>query len=462
MYRQNMTTSHNPDFTRQELRALRKLTLPILATQLAQIGMGTVDTLMSGYISTRDLAAVAIGTSIWLPVWLFLAGVLVALSPLAAQFNGAGKTTQLPKLLSAALVTGILFGLFSAATLMGLSQLLPIIVDDPVTADISRQYLFAISLGMPSAGIFLAYRFYAEALNQPGHVTRIMLVGLALNVPANGLFLYGWFGLPELGGVACGIGSTLIFTGMAIAMALNTRKHRLTTETPLWQEVRQPDWSQVRAVIALGLPIGTAIFFEVSLFSVIALFLTELGPVIVAGHQVALNVSSLTFMIPLSLAMALTVRVGHHLGSNQPELAQRAAWLGVKTNLGVAAFNATLMVTLSGFISGLYSPDPEVVKIASGLLLFAAVFQLSDAVQVGAAGALRGYQDTLPVMVITFISYWAIGLALGYYLAFYPQGFNDNQPLGAEGFWTGLVIGLTAAAIALGYRLYRVSSQRID
>lgn len=444
-----------------ELRALLRLTLPILATQLAQIGMGTVDTLMSGYISTHDLAAVAIGTSLWLPVWLFLAGILVALSPITAKFNGAGQTDNLPRLLSAALFLGIAFGVVAALTLTALSGLLPWIVEDPTTAEISKQYLSFIALGMPSAGLFLAYRFYAEALNQPGHVTRIMLIGLVLNIPANGLFLYGWFGLPELGGAGCGIGSTLVFTGMAIAMARNTRKHRLNDSYPLWREVRRPDWTQVKSVVALGLPIGIAIFFEVSLFSVIALFLTDLGPVIVAGHQVALNVSSLTFMIPLSLGMALTVRVGHHLGSQQPELARRSAWLGVKVNLALAAFNATLMVTLSGFIASLYSPDPEVVATAAGLLLFAAVFQLSDAIQIAAAGALRGYQDTLPVMIITFVSYWAIGLALGYYLAFNDLFFNDNQPLGAEGFWSGLVIGLTAAAIALSYRLYRVSHQQL-
>jgi len=444
-------------FKAQELRALRRLTLPILATQLAQIGMGTVDTLMSGYISTRDLAAVAIGTSIWLPIWLLLAGILVALSPLASRINASGQTAGLPQLLAAAQFTGLAFGAVSALVLSGLAQFLPHWIDDPVTAAIARQYLFAIALGMPSAGVFLAYRFYAEALNQPVHVTRIMLIGLALNVPVNALFLYGWFGLPEFGGVGCGIGSSLVFTGMAIAMAINTRKHRLRDNDVLWRNVLRPDWTQVMALTTLGLPIGLSIFFEVSLFSVISLFLTELGPVIVAGHQVALNVSSLTFMIPLSLAMALTVRVGHHLGSNQPDLARRTAWLGVKTNLAIAVFNATLMVTLSAYIASLYSPDPKVVETAAGLLLFAAVFQLSDAIQVGAAGALRGYQDTLPVMLITFISYWAIGLALGHYLAFSPQEFNGGEPLGARGFWIGLVSGLTAAAIALGYRLYKVS-----
>lgn len=444
-------------FKAQELRALRQLTFPILATQLAQIGMGTVDTMMSGYVSTRDLAAVAIGTSIWLPIWLLLAGILVALSPLTAQLSSAGQTTRLPKLLTAALFTGVAFGLLASVSLAALSQLLPLIVDDPLTANIAGDYLLAIAFGMPSAGIFLAYRFYAEALHHPAHVTRVMLIGLAMNIPANGLFLYGWFGLPELGGVGCGIGSALVFSGMAVAMALNTRKHRLPPQTSLWREVISPDWSQVKALVALGLPIGSSIFFEVSLFSVIALFLTKLGHITVAGHQIALNISSLTFMIPLSLGMALTVRVGHHIGANNADLARQTAWLGVKVNLAVAAFNATLMVTLSSFIAGLYSPDADVVKVASGLLLFAAVFQLSDAIQVGAAGALRGYQDTLPVMIITFISYWAIGLTLGYYLAFYGLWFNQNQPLGAEGFWSGLVIGLTAAAVALSYRLYRVS-----
>ena len=205
-------------------------------------------------------------------------------------------------------------------------------------------------------------------------------------------------------------------------------------------------------MLQIGVPIGVAIFFEVSLFTVIALFLTELGPTIVAGHQVALNLSSLTFMIPLSLGMALTVRVGHWLGSGQYVLARRTAWIGIGLNLGIALLNASLMVLFSASIARLYSPDPAVVSTAAGLLLFAAVFQLSDAIQVAAAGALRGYKDTVAVMLITFVAYWLIGLGLGYWLA-----FGEQTAMGAKGFWSGLVIGLSAAAVALGYRLYRVS-----
>lgn len=439
-------------FKTLELKALLKLTLPILTTQLAQIGMGTIDTLMSGYVSTRDLAAVAIGTSLWLPTWLFVAGVLVALSPLAARLNASGQHQRLPVLLSSALWVGIMLGIFAGLLLAVGSMLLGSIVDDPVTASIASDYTLAIAVGMPGAGIFLAYRFYAEALNDAGQVTRVMISGLLLNVPANAIFVYGWFGLPELGGVGCGIGSSIIFAGMALAIARNTRKKRLPSDYPLWQHVARPLFSQVKEILTIGVPIGIAIFFEVSLFTVIALFLTELGPGVVAGHQVALNISSLTFMIPLSVGMALTVRVGHWLGASETEFARRTAWLGIGLNLCVALFNASLMIIFAADLASLYSPDPAVVKTAATLMMFAALFQVSDSIQVSAAGALRGYHDTFAVMLITFVTYWIIGLGLGYWLA-----FDESHLYGAPGFWSGLVAGLTSAAIALTIRLYRVS-----
>ncbi|WP_430462617.1 MATE family efflux transporter [Thalassolituus sp. LLYu03] len=440
------------NFRTQEAKALLKLTLPILATQLAQIGMGTVDTLMSGYVSTRDLAAVAIGTSLWLPAWLFLAGVLVGLSPIASRLNAAGQHKRLPRLLSSALLVGIVLGAIAGLLLALGSLALPLIIDDPETAYISTRYTLAIAAGMPIAGVFLAYRYYAEALNHPVQVTRIMLTGLVMNVPANALFVYGWFGLPELGGIGCGIGSFIVFTGMAIAMARNTRKKRLPAGYPLWQQVHHPDLTQVKDLLRIGIPIGIAVFFEVTLFTVIALFLTALGPTIVAGHQVALNISSLTFMFPLSMGMALTVRIGHWLGTGEQTLARRTAWLGIGMNLCMALVNASIMVLFATQIASLYSPDIDVVKTAATLMMFAALFQVSDSIQVSAAGALRGYHDTFAVMLITFVAYWVIGLGLGYWLA-----FGEQTQLGAPGFWSGLVVGLTAAAIALSYRLYRVS-----
>ncbi|MFY9180254.1 MAG: MATE family efflux transporter, partial [Venatoribacter sp.] len=353
-------------FSAKEARSLTRLTLPILATQLAQVGMGTIDTLMSGHVSTEDLAAVAIGTSVWMPVWLFVSGVLVALSPLASALNAGQRRDELPKLLGAGIYSGILLGIAAALLLLGASFVLESFIDDEKTAFVAANYTRAIAAGMPFGGLFLAYRLYAEALNQPFHVTRIMLFGLAMNVPANGLFIYGWFGLPQLGGIGCGIGSALVFVGMTIALAFNTRKHRIPKGFPLWQHALHPLKSNVRDIFKIGVPIGVAIFFEVSLFVVIALFLTQLGPTVVAGHQVALNLSSLTFMIPLSIAMALTVRVSFWRGKNEPELAKQTSWLGVKINLGLAMINATFMVLFARHIASLYSPDAEVVAIAAG------------------------------------------------------------------------------------------------
>lgn len=439
-------------FALQESRSLVKLTLPILASQLAQVGMGTVDTIMSGHVSTEDLAAVAIGASVWTPIWLFIAGVMMALSPLTSAHYAQQKQRELPKLLAAGIHAGAILGLAAAMVLFATSFLIEQLVADDKTAFVAANYLRAIAFGMPFAGVFLAYRVYAEALEQPSHVTKIMLTGLLLNIPVNALFIYGWLGMPALGGIGCGVGSSIIFVGMTIALSLNTRKHRLPKIFLLWQRSFNPVKSTVKDIFRIGIPIGIAVFFEVSLFAVIALFLTSLGPTIVAGHQVALSLSALAFMVPLSLSMALTVRVSYWRGKKELLLARQTAWLGIKINFLLAFMNASIMVLFARQIANLYTPDTSVIDLATSLLFFAAIYQFSDAVQVGAAGALRAYHDTLSVMLITMVAYWLVGLGSGYYLAFYTE-----QPLGARGFWMGLIIGLTTAAFGLSWRLRKIA-----
>ncbi len=439
-----------------EFKAILKLTLPILITQLAQVGMGTIDTIMSGNVSTTDLAAVAIGTSIWTPIWLLMAGVLMALSPIVSALSARKQTHTLPRLLSASIFLGLLLSLLFATLLVVLAfYLVPALVSKPNMAAISQEYLFYIACGLPFAGVFLAYRFYAEAKHKAAPITKIMLIGLVLNIPLNALFVYGINGFWQFGGAGCGIGSSLVFLIMALLSYLYTRQHLLDRRVTLFKRVLKPHWQSVKQLLQVGTPIGIAIFFEVSLFSVIALFLTDLGKETVGGHQIAINTSSLFFMIPLSLAMALTVRVGHYLGLNQPDNAAKATWLGMRINLFVALFNATLLVFASHLIATLYSHDLTVIYIGSALLLFAALYQIPDAIQIAAAGALRGYQDTLAVMFITLFTYWFLGLGSGYWLA-----FKLEEPLGAAGFWIGLIIGLTSAALFLGGRLVQISRRK--
>ena len=442
---------------RHYLKQLAKLTAPILVTQLCQIGMATIDTIMSGRIGTADLAAIAIGSSLWTPIWLFVAGVMVAFTPQVAQLVGANKKDRVADILGSAVVLGIVLGLILGVLLYYFGPLLSYLLPDPESAALMRGYIQSVSFGLPAAGAFLALRFHAEALNEPVAVTRIMVMGLILNIPANAIFVYGWFGLEPMGGAGCGYGTALVFHFLFFAILYDCYHKRLPASHKALITFFRPQLEPMKSLIALGLPIGAAIFFEVSFFSVIALFLTPLGTVVVAGHQVAINMSSLTFMIPLSLGMALTVMVGQQIGRQQPEQAAKVSWLGVKVNLVLALFNASLIMIFAPYIAQLYSTDPEVVAIGASLLVFAAIFQISDAIQIATAGALRGYQDTMIVMAITFCAYWLFGLGLGYYFA-----FAAPEPLGAKGFWLGIILGLTAAAIMLSYRLLRVSRKAID
>lgn len=438
------------------LKQLWALTAPILITQLAQIGMATIDTVMSGHVGTTDLAAIAIGSSLWTPILLFVSGVMVAFAPQVAQLVGADKKDQVGDILGSAIVLGIALGILMGSVLYVFGPMLSFLLPDPESSELMKDYIQAVSFGLPAAGAFMALRFHAEALNEPAVVTRIMIAGLLLNIPANAIFVYGWFGIDPMGGAGCGYGTAIVFHFLFFAMLYNCYKHRLPEHQKRLSTFFKVQYKPIVSLIALGLPIGAAIFFEVSFFSVIALFLTPLGTEVVAGHQVAINMTSLLFMIPLSVGMAITVMVSQQVGRSNSVMASRVSWLGVRVNLALATINATGIYVMSPYIAQMYSSDANVIAIATTLLAFAALYQISDAIQIAAAGALRGYQDTLVVMAITFFAYWLCGLGLGYYLA-----FSAAEPFGAKGFWIGIIAGLTVAAIMLSYRLRKISKAAI-
>ncbi len=209
-------------------------------------------------------------------------------------------------------------------------------------------------------------------------------------------------------------------------------------------------------LLYVGLPIGVAIFVEVTLFTLIALFIASLGEITVAAHQVALNYTSILFMLPLSLSMALTVRVSNVLGQGRPSYARRVAWHGIAVCLVVALINGLLLRFTAEPVIGLYTRDTEVARLALSLVLLAMIYQVSDSLQVNLAGALRGYKDTRIIMVITLASYWLVGMAGGHWLGTRGHSGLDQAPLGVHGYWIGLIGGLTAAAVMLGERLRRI------
>lgn len=437
---------------RQEATRLLKLTGPILLAQLSQTSMGFVDTVMAGRVGPVDLAAVAVGSSLFFPIFLFLVGLLSAVTPLAAQAHGRRDSADIFHSLQQGVVVGLICGILSMILVWQLPPLFEILHVSPEIASPAKRYLFAVSWGMPFAGIFLALRSGGEGVS----LTRLSMLasfsGLAVNIVANYVFIFGKLGLPAMGGVGCGWATAISMFAMMLTMAFLLQKSRVEGVIDLFRRVDHTIWQSMGQFLALGMPIGLSLFVECSIFAIISLLIARFGAEIVSAHQIALNFTSLLFMIPLSLSMALSIRVGFSVGRKQPVRMKRIVQTGLFLALCFACVTCIVIITCANTITLLYTKEIAVREIAVHLLFFAALFQLSDAIQVNCCGALRGCKDTKIPMLLMIFAYWGIGLPVGYGIGI--VGFGPFEP-GAEGFWIGLIIGLTFSAILQGLRLYK-------
>jgi len=287
-----------------------------------------------------------------------------------------------------------------------------------------------------------------------GHTRVIMafsVLSTLINLPMNYIFIYGKLGLPAMGGVGCGWATSISNGVAAAALLVYLNRSRVYRQFHLIADWVKPDLAGMRYILGIGVPIGFTIFVEASLFSVIALFLAPLGPVVVAGHQIALNVVSLLFMLPLSIGMALTLRVSFLMGARAPATARLISRSSLILAAATALVFAILLFVFSREIAALYTSDTEVQAVTVKLLMFAALFQIADVIQVTCISALRGYKDTRIPMFIMLFSFWGVGMPLGYLLT-----FTDwlVPAMGAAGFWVGLTGGLASASILLGCRLF--------
>ncbi|MDG9924113.1 MULTISPECIES: MATE family efflux transporter [unclassified Pseudomonas] len=444
--------------TLAEIRALLALATPIIIAQLAYTSMGFVDTVMAGRVSARDLAGVALGNSLWVPVFLLMNGTLLATTAKVAQRFGAGKEAENGPLVRQALWLALAIGTLCAVLLWNAEPVLRLMGVDAELSALAMGYLRGVACGFPATALYQVLRCFSDGLGRTRPSMVLGICGLLLNIPLNYVLIYGHLGFPALGGVGCGWATGVVMWCSLLGMLWWVRWAPVYRPSGLFQRFDWPQWPVIRRLLSVGLPIGVSIFAESSIFSVIALLIGGLGATVVAGHQIALNFSSMIFMIPYSLAMAATVRVGQSIGRGAPRDARFAAGVAMGTALTYACLSASLVLLLREQIATIYSPDPTVIAMAATLLVYSALFQFSDAVQVTAAGALRGYQDTRATMLITLFAYWGIGLPVGYAL-----GLSDwlGQPSGPSGLWQGLVVGLTCAAVLLGIRLARSARRRI-
>lgn len=412
--------------------------------------MGVADTIMAGRYSANDMAAVAIGFSITMPVLMFVQGIALAIPPTISRLRGQNNVSRIAYATQQALWTLLMISALAYVLVFNIESLLLLVPMASELRDITTEYVTYVLIAVPAFALYQGARNYCEGLGLTRPTMIITLFGLAINVPLNYLFIYGAFGFPELGGAGCGIATAIVFVMMAVATMSYTAVSRTLAKYALFKRLFLPDRSEMVATIKLGLPIAMTILFEVTLFSAVALLLAPFGAIPVAAHQIALNFSALMFMFPLSIGMAVSIRIAFHIGSEQLQNARLALKAAITLGLCIAIFTASLTILGRFLIPTWYTKAIDVIQYASPLLLLAALFQFSDAIQAISANALRGYKDTTAMFIITFIAYWLIGLPVGCILALTDWIL---PAMDARGFWIGFIVGLSAAAIMLGFRV---------
>ncbi len=443
-----------------EFRTLGILVAPIVATQLSQMGMGVADAVMAGRVGPVDLAGVTLGGTVYFPLMLLLMGIVMAVTPSVSQLHGAGRVADAGAVVRQALWIALISGAVLAVVLRNVEPVYRLLGVDERAIPVAVGYLGAISLGLVPLLAYVVLRCLAEGLSLTWPAMCIGMSALAIKVPLNWLFIYGQpkLGIPAMGGVGCGWATAIVMTYTLSAMVTVVSLSRIRASN-VFAAFSPPRMAEIAKLLRLGVPIGLTLFLEVGFFSFVTLLIGRLGAEVVASHQIAFNVGGVAFMIPLALGMAATIRVGYNVGADNLPAARMSAWVAVTTTLVWGLLVAVVMMVFRHQIAGFYSEDSEVVQVAAGLLLIGALFQVFDASQATALGALRGYKDVRAPMLIAVVAYWVVGLPAGALLCF---GYQAIAPMGVHGFWWGLVIGLAAAALALLTRLRLVSQPVVD
>ncbi len=430
-----------------ESRKTIRIGAPLVAAQLLQMSMGFVDAVMAGQLNAQALAAIAVGASILSPIMVLVFGTLMVINPIVAQLMGAGKRAQ---------IGGYLWQIFWLSQILALPfwflvrySETPLIVFNiqPEIIPITVGYLKAISWGLPGAYAYFALRYFNEGLTVTKPSMYIALIAFVANIIGNYAFMYGYWGFPQLGAVGTGVSSAIVWWLMGGLMAMFTFRKANRAEFKIAENFRRPIWNLQKEILHIGLPNGVNICIEVSMFAIAALIIGSMGVNAVAAHQITINFASLTFMVPLGLSLATTARVGFAVGKNDLHQAREIGFIGVTLCGLVMAATALIMLTLPELIVKVYTKDVAVQELAIKLLFYAAIFQISDGLQVGGLGALRGLKDTRVPTLVNVVAYWLVGLPTGYVLGVWYRW-------GAEGLWIGLIFGLTAAALLHNWRFH--------
>lgn len=423
------------------------LFFPIFIGQLAATSMGVVDTVMAGAAGTIELSGVAIGSSIFWPSELFVVGMTLAIHPVIANLVGAKNLSLIPERMQIATVVCLVFSVLVGIVMVLIPfvyRLLPHV--DAQMVNIGHGYLLAVGAAMPAYAMFNVLRTYWEGLGKTWPTLCFGCMALLLNIPLNYIFIFGHLGMPALGGMGCGVATALTMYLTVASMLLFVQKHKLFATVRLYRRFYKVPVREYVTFAKYALPLGVAGMVETLCFSLVSLLLSPFGPVVVASHTIAMNVSGLLVIVPLALSSVASIEVGEAMGRNNWDLARRRA--GSAVFLALSFYVFALLALLGGkeLIASWYSDDIEVLALAPVLMLYCAVFLLPDTLQLMAGGILRGFKDIRTIFIITVVAYWVIGMPIGFGLGY---GYISGALEGAYGFWLGFICSLSCASVLL-------------
>ena len=438
---------------RSEISKLVPLALPVLVAQLLMASTSFVDTLMAGQASTADLAGVGVGSSLWSVCAMFLVGTFMSINPTVARYCSLGDYKTVANYLQQGFWLAIPIAIL-LFILLNLNQLyLPGMIRDQHVLRVASGYLHGLSWGMPAVIGFFVLKPFSEGMAYTQAQMISAAVGLAVNIPANYILIFGKLGFPELGGAGCGWATSISFWTMFATLFIYTWVHPALRPVPLFERLYAVEWCKIAFLLKTGLPIGLAITIEGSAFALVTLFIASLPATEIAGHQIAMNISYLAYMVPLSISTAITVRVASCLAKQGPPAADVALKAGLVLAVGAGFILALGIFLFRVELADLYSNDQNVIDMAAILLLFSIGFKICDSVAAPLQGALRGYHDVNIILVASIVAYWVVCLPLGYVL-----GLTDwlTPAMGAKGYWIALIAGVSVSALLLMLRFLQV------
>ncbi|MEP6608643.1 MAG: MATE family efflux transporter [Burkholderiaceae bacterium] len=439
-------------------RAFVQLAWPLLIANLAVVGNGTIDTIMAGRLSAADLAAVAVGSAIYISAYIGLMGVLQALTPIAGHHFGAHRWRAIGDDLQQALWLSLFLALLGLPFVLATDTWLQFSQVYPQVASIATNYLHAIAFGLPAA---LASRVFVSlnaAVSRPEVTMIINVLALALKVPLNALFMSGAGPIPAMGGAGAGV-ATAVLAWVMLALSLGVWRFDPFFRRFHGERILTPHWESQLKLLKLGVPIGVSMLFEVTSFTLMAVLIARLGTAAVAGHQIVANLAAILFMVPLALGISTSVLVAQSLGAGAARVARTAALRGIRLAMSIALVAAALLWLLRDSIVALYTTDAVVASVAISLIGWAAAFHVFDACQGVCAFALRGYKNALWPMVIYGVSLWGIGLLGGFWIGLHETPFGPAR--GPLGFSQAATVALGITGFALAWLATTVSNQRI-